>query len=177
MNFDSSEPFERNHLNIIAELAKGQYGRIYNATYKNHPVVVRSSLKYKIQKEMLVREHQVLQYLQPSNITGIPKVSFSFQSEGKECFIMEKLDTDLTTFLNFTSEGKLFLDETLKVALQVLNILRSIHSRGFIHSDIKRRSFMIKTTFEKDTIYLIDFGFASRYLTTGKLYMFKKLLK
>ena len=171
MNFNCSEHFEISHFNINEELAKGQYGCVYNATYKNHPVVVKYSLQEK-HNEMLVREHKFLKDLQASNLTGIPKVSFSFKIEDKECFIMEKLDTDLTTFVNNTPEGKLSLDVTLKVALQVLNILRSIHGHGIIHSDIKRRNLMIKTTNQKDTIYLIDFGFASSYLTKGKLYIY-----
>ena len=90
MTFDCSQPFERSQLYIKEELAKGQYGCIYDATYKNHTVVVKSALQ-KDHNEMLVREHKFLKNLQASNVAGIPKVSFSFKNEGKECFVMEKL--------------------------------------------------------------------------------------
>ena len=67
---------------------------------------------------------------------------------------MEKLDTDLKTFVNDFSEEKLSFEATLRVALQVLNILRPTHDYGTIHSDIKRGNLKINTN------YPIDFGFA-----------------
>lgn len=166
MTFDASEPFERSKLDIKEELAKGKYGCIHNATYKNYPVVVKSSSGEE-NNEMLSREYKFLKALQASNLTGIPKVSFKFKRERKECFIMERLGTDLKTYVKNTRDKKLSLEITLTFALQVLNILRSIHGHGIVHSDVKTENLMLRTSDHKITIYLIDFGLASSFRREG----------
>ena len=116
MTFDISEPFERSQLAIKRrELAKGKFGYIHNAKYKNIPVVVKSA-RSEDNNEMLSREYKFLKSLQASNITGIPKVGFKFKRERKQCFIMERLDTDLKTHVLKTKEK----NSPLKLRLQSL---------------------------------------------------------
>ena len=169
MTFDISEPFERSQLVIKEELAKGKFGYIHNATYKNIPVVVKSA-RSEDKNEMLSREYKFLQSLQASNITGIPKVGFKFERKRKECFVMERLDTDLKTHVIKTKEKKLPLETTLTIAMQVLKILKSVHDHGIVHSDIKLENLMLRTKDQKTTVYLIDFGLSSSFRRKGSFF-------
>jgi tau tubulin kinase len=60
----------------------------------------------------------------------------------------------------------------LKFGIQAVEALKSLHSHGFIHRDIKMSNFMIGKGFEKSgTIYLIDMGLVKRiYDKFSKMY-------
>ena len=47
-------------------------------------------------------------------------------------------------------------------ALQIMQILSTVHEKGFVHRDIKPENFMTKCA--DGTLYLIDFGLARTYI-------------
>lgn len=55
--------------------------------------------------------------------------------------LMEKADSDLTTTLQ---EGRLPLKSRLKIAVNVANGLKAIHSAHYIHQDIKADSILVR---------------------------------
>ena len=143
-------------------VGKGGYGCVYNATYKNNSVIVKSSLTAEKNKSIL-GEYEYLKLFKNCNFRGIPKVEQSFVDNGKQCFMMEKLGTDLEQLRNKTTEKKFSLKTTVRIALQVLQILKSVHSLGILHLDIKPDNLMTGRN-DPNTIYLIDFGLAKRYI-------------
>ena len=158
--------FNASKLTVLEELDKGGFGCVFNATYENSPVVVKSSLVEE-KDESMIREYKHLLRLQSGKFSGIPKISYSFLCDGKESFMMEKLGTDLLKLLGKTTDKKFSLETTLMIALQVLKRLESVHSCGIIHNDIKPNNLM--TGFlDPNTIYLIDFGVASSYIDEGE---------
>ena len=56
--------------------------------------------------------------------------------------VMEKADTDVTTALQ---EGLMPLKTRLKIAVDVANGMKAIHSAQFIHQDIKADSILVST--------------------------------
>jgi serine/threonine protein kinase len=64
---------------------------------------------------------------------------------------------------------KLNLKNVCMVALQILNRLEYIHSKNYIHKDIKPQNF-INGRKDPHIIYIIDFGFSKKYKSsrTGK---------
>ena len=159
--------FNPSKLKILNELASGSFGCVYNATYRNVPVVVKCSLREEKKNDFLIQEYEFLKLLKKHKFRCIPKVSFRFTHEGRESFIMEKLGTDLQKLVKNTKEEKFSLESTLRVALQVLNALKCVHSCGIVHNDIKPNNLMVGRK-DPSTIYLIDFGFASYYLNEGE---------
>ena len=161
-----SDQFDPKHLKLLEEIDQGGFGCVHSATYRNVPVVVKTSLKGGDEDESVAREHGNLLLMQPSGFTGIPKVGSRFTMDGREGFVMERLGTDLLKLLGKTPDRKFSLKTTLMIGIQVIKRLKSVHSCGLVHNDVKPNNLM--TGPRPNTVYLIDFGIARSYVEGGR---------
>ena len=157
---------DKEDLVVIKKLFYGGCGWVYDATYKNKQVVVKTSLAEGKDK-FILQEYKFLENLQQYNIRGIPKIGPSFVQEERQSFIVEKLGEDLFEIKCKTAKDKFLLETTVKVALQVLQILKHVHDCGILHNDIKPENLMTGLS-DQNTIYLIDFGYSTFYMKDGK---------
>jgi casein kinase I family protein HRR25 len=108
-------------------------------------------------------EHEVQQYDRLGAAPGIPKKIW-YGCEGEYRFlILELLGDDLHTI--FTKFRPWFGPvQVAALAIQMIERLKYIHSKGLIHCDIKPANFTF-TVKENDKveIHLIDFAFARRW--------------
>ena len=118
---------------VVKELLQeGGCGCVYNATYKNKHVVVKTSVAESKDKYIL-QEYEFLKIIQKENVRGIPKIGPRFVHEERQSFVLEKLGKDLFEKREETRKDKFSLKTTVKVALQVLKILNHVHSCGIVH--------------------------------------------
>ena len=158
--------FNSEFLILKDQLGQGGFGCVFDAIYKNFPVVLKTSLSEKDDK-YIIREYNFLKLLEEGNFLGIPRVEHIFVYNGKQSFLMQKLGIDLRKYQKALFDRKVSQRYTLKIAIQVLRILKSVHSYGIVHSDIKLDNIMTDGSSSK-TIYLVDFGAATTFNRENK---------
>ena len=159
---------ERNKYNIVInqtfilgkELGRGSFGTIYygvNSTLdKNHEDYnVAIKLEHKDTKPNLLRsEGRYHTYLYKQGV-AIPKIHWYGVKDDYNVIIMQLMGPSLETLMNLCG-GKFSIGTVSLIAIEILNIMRYIHSRGLIHRDIKTEYFIIGLNNNK--INIIDFG-------------------
>ena len=104
-------------------------------------------------RERFLREARVLQELEHP---GVVRVIEYGEENGKIFIVQEYLKgKNLREILD--ERGPLDFSEVRKIALELLNLLAYLHSRGVLHRDIKPSNVMV---LEDGTVKLVDFGLA-----------------
>ncbi|XP_020100967.1 casein kinase 1-like protein 1 [Ananas comosus] len=94
---------------------------------------------------------------------GIPKIMWSGRNQEENILVLELLGRDLQYLLKLCG-GKFTLKTVLMLAIQMIQILECVHSKGFLHRDIKPHNFVMGTGQGRKQVYIIDFGFAKSHL-------------
>ncbi|CAA3010857.1 casein kinase I-like [Olea europaea subsp. europaea] len=93
---------------------------------------------------------------------GIPNVRW-FGVEGDyNVLVMDLLGPSLEDLFSFCSR-KLSLKTVLMLADQMINRVEFVHSKSFLHRDIKPDNFLMGLGRRANQVYVIDFGLAKKY--------------
>ena len=113
----------------------------------------------------LIREAKVLDHLK--DIERIPKLIWKGKQGMYYILIMDLLGPSLGA-LKERCNGKFSLATTLKISIQILNILEQIHDKGVIIRYLKPDNMVLGLNENKNFVYLIDFGTAKFYIKKGE---------
>ncbi len=95
---------------------------------------------------------------------GIPKLYHFYSSSNYDILVEELLGNSLSFF--FDKCNKNFSLKTVSIlAIQILELIKHIHSKYQLHRDIKPENFVtgIKNKGNEHQIYMIDFGISKKY--------------
>ncbi|GMI94271.1 casein kinase I, CASEIN KINASE I-LIKE 11 [Hibiscus trionum] len=94
--------------------------------------------------------------------TGVPHLKW-FGVEGDyNIMVIELLGPSLEDLYNYCNR-KLTLKTVLMLADQLINRVEYMHSRGFLHRDIKPDNFLMGLGRKANQVYIIDYGLAKKY--------------
>jgi len=89
-----------------------------------------------------------------------------FQDKKYRFLILDKFGPDLQKI--FQTGKNLFSDKiTYNLAIKIIDSLEYIHEQGYVHNDIKAQNLLIGLGENKNEIFLIDFGLATKFYKTN----------
>ncbi|KAJ3682352.1 hypothetical protein LUZ60_014925 [Juncus effusus] len=143
------------------KIGSGSFGELYLG------VNVQTTEEVAIKLESVKSKHPQLQYESKVYMllqggTGIPHLKW-FGVEGEyNIMVIDLLGPSLEDLFNYCNR-KFSLKTVLMLADQLINRVEYMHSRGFIHRDIKPDNFLMGLGRKANQVYIIDYGLAKKY--------------
>lgn len=146
---------------IGRKLGSGSFGEIYVAkhteTLEEYAVKLES---VRTKHPQLIYEAKLLKHLQGA--PGICNVYYCDIEGEYNVMVMDKLGPSLEDLFNQCNR-KFTLPTVLQLADHMLLRIEYLHSKNFIHRDIKPDNFLIGIGKKASILYLIDFGLAKKF--------------
>nr|CAD1818268.1 unnamed protein product [Ananas comosus var. bracteatus] len=101
-------------------------------------------------------------------IHGVPKVHYKGRQGEFYVMIMDMLGPSLWDAWN--SSGQTMSSEMVAcIAVESLSILEKMHSKGYVHGDVKPENFLLgqPSTPQEKKLFLVDLGLATRWRDNG----------
>ncbi|XP_041994619.1 casein kinase I-like isoform X2 [Salvia splendens] len=150
-----------NKFRLGRKIGNGSFGEIHLGTniQTNEDVAIKLE-SVRTRHPQLLYESKLYKLLQGG--TGIPNIKW-FGVEGDyNVLVMDLLGSSLEDLFTFCSR-KLSLKTVLMLADQMLNRLEFVHSKSFLHRDLKPDNFLMGLGRRANQVYAIDFGLAKKY--------------
>ncbi|XP_022723279.1 casein kinase 1-like protein 2 isoform X2 [Durio zibethinus] len=159
------EPRVGNKYRLGRKIGSGSFGEIYLGTniQTNEEVAIKLE-NVKTKHPQLLYESKLYKILQGG--TGIPNVRWFGVEGDHNVLVMDLLGPSLEDLFNFCSR-KLSLKTVLMLADQMINRVEFVHSKSFLHRDIKPDNFLMGLGRRANQVYSIDFGLAKKYRDTS----------
>ena len=159
---ENEKIFDR-HFTIFVnkQLGKGGFGQIYlgRNVVENYPIAIK--IEDNSNRSHLHLEYEILKDIQGG--VGIPRIFKYKQGHNHNYLVMELLGKSLDKL--FSECDKSFSYKTIfQIGYQMVERIQYVHSKGYIHRDIKPGNFVLGRDDKNKIIYLIDFGLSKRYI-------------
>lgn len=149
---------------ILNYINSGSFGNVYEVIHKKSKNLFALKIPIisdeKDGQKMLIDESKIYKHLSdPSK--GIPNMKL-ITYEGKKIMVMDLLGPSIDALFN-KQKKQFSLQTIIKLTISMIEILKYIHDKGYIHRDLKPDNFTIGKD-SKNNIFCIDFGLAKKYV-------------
>lgn len=148
---------------ILKKIGSGSFGQVFTAINLQTNELAAVKMEEIKKNEQLAVESKVIKAIEGG--TGIPKLFwYGTESSFSQYIIMiiEMLGPSLED-LYVMCKRRFSLKTVLMLADQMLSRIEFLHSRHYIHRDMKPDNFLMGLGKKTNIVYLIDFGLAKKY--------------
>ncbi|XP_051724962.1 tau-tubulin kinase 2 isoform X3 [Ctenopharyngodon idella] len=148
---------------VVKKIGGGGFGEIYEALdLMNRTNVALKAESAQQPKQVLKMEVAVLKKLQGKD--HVCRFVGCGRNDRFNYVVMELQGRNLADLRRSMNRGTFTVSTTLRLCLQILEAIESIHSVGFLHRDIKPSNFaMGRFPSTCRTCYMLDFGLARQF--------------
>jgi serine/threonine protein kinase len=114
---------------------------------------------------------KIYQYI--GKTEGFPQLKLFGTYKNMNFLVMDLLGNSLTNIIN---DNELLFQNSLDYGIQIINIIKTLHTKDLLHRDIKPCNFLFGKGNNTNKLYLVDFGFTKRYNYDG-IHIEQKLIK
>ncbi|OGD28945.1 MAG: hypothetical protein A2028_00820 [Candidatus Aminicenantes bacterium RBG_19FT_COMBO_59_29] len=151
---------------VLEKIGRGGMGEVFLAEDTSlHRRVALKFLPPEMQRDeeahkRFIREARSAAALDHPYICHINEVA---ESEGRDFIVMEYVDGQ--TLRAKIGKGPVAIEETLRIAIEVVEALETAHGKGIVHRDIKPENIMLTRTGHAK---VMDFGLAKQMVSPEK---------
>ncbi|XP_017393500.1 casein kinase I [Cebus imitator] len=146
---------------LVRKIGSGSFGDVYlGITTTNGEEVAVKLESQKAKHPQLLYESKLYTILQGG--IGIPHMHWYGQEKDSNVLVMDLLGPSLEDLFNFCSR-RFTMKTVLMLADQMISRIEYVHTKNFLHRDIKPDNFLMGTGRHCNKLFLIDFGLAKKY--------------
>jgi len=162
---------------VEKKLGKGGFGQVYvgrrvngSVNVKDGPGAYQTALKFEHRSSKgcgYGPPYEWSVYSALSGCYGIPRVSYKGRQGDYYIMVMDLLGPSLWDVWN-TQNQVMSQEMVACIALESLVILENLHSKGYVHGDVKPENFLLGPPGSPNSnkLYLVDLGLATRWRDT-----------
>jgi serine/threonine protein kinase len=154
----------QNKYTLLNKIGEGSFGEVF-LTIDNENKKYASKVEEKTKKLRLKAEFNIYKKIlnKIQEPIGIPNVYTYIETTDYNILVMDLLGISLEAKFN-ESNRKFNLSTIYAIAVDMVNIISFVHSKGFLHRDIKPNNFLFSNTLPHDKLYIMDFGLSKQYI-------------
>lgn len=152
-----------NRYTITRYISSGSFGNVFEAVHKKTGDVVALKIPIKSEERdglpSILDEARVYKHISNPE-RGIANMKI-VKSKDTKVIVMDLLGSSLESLL--AKHKKFGMKTIILLAMSMIDIIKHVHSCGYIHRDIKPDNFAVGHT-DVQKLYCIDFGLAKKYI-------------